>query len=463
MMKTTIERLGDDRLRLDIEVPEEVLNEALDITLKALARDMALPGFRPGKVPPQAVLQRIGREAAIAQTIEAHIDGWYRDAVMSSGIRPVALPEIDFPGDGTPGSGPLVIQATVSVAPKPTIPDLSTIEVERPNLPDIQQYVDQVLEATLRGAGTLIDTGVPAVAGDEVVVDFHCTVDGEQVAGAAATGYEARLGDGRLLDELERAIIGQQAGSTLEVPVDFEADHPMPDLAGRNATFHVEVREVKRMELPELTDEVAGKVSEYSTSEELLADIRSSITARLEQEIAGIFRANAVTKVAEVAELAEPEVLVEQRQQEMYQNLKQQLLQSGMTVEAWLDRSGKDMEGLFSELGQSARDDLRRELVLLALAEEAGIIVTDDDLRAEVAEHVEHTGEDPGEAMERIRQSGRIGMLQGELLIQRTIDHLVSQVKPVAVDLPVAPSEQELDAAGETGDKSATGGQEASE
>jgi trigger factor len=249
-------------------------------------------------------------------------------------------------------------------------------------------------------------------------------------------GYEARLGDGRLLDELEQAIIGKEADSEFDVPVDFPADHPMGQLAGNHATFHLKLREVSRLELPKLTDDIAKQVSEFSTAKELTADIRRSVEERLTGEIDGIFRGNAVAALAKAAELAEPQVLVEQRQQEMYMGMRQQLEQSGITVEAYLDQTGRDMTALFAELEEGARDDLRRELSLLALAEDAAVAVTEDDLRSEIADHAKEIGEDPELAIDRVMHSGRADLLRGELLIQRTIDHLVKSVKAVEVDPP---------------------------
>ncbi len=444
MMKTTIERLDDTKLRLDVEVPEDVLKDAMNATLAYMGTQLNIPGFRPGKVPPQAVMARLGRDAVVDETVRVHLDDWYRAAVISSGVRPVAQPEIDM-GDGVKADG-VKFSATVEVAPKPKLPELSTLEVEKPNLPDTQKYVDQVLEATLRGAGVLKDAGRAAEEGDEVVVDFSCTVDGETISGASATGYQARLGDGRLLAELETAIVGQEAGATLDVPVVFPADHPMPQLAGSDATFHLTVKQVQVVDLPKLTDEVAKQVSEFPTATALEDDIRGSITGRLEEEVAGIFRGNAVAALAKAAEFEEPAALVQGRQQELYQNLKQQLEQAGLSIEQYLDRAGRDTDDLFQELEQSARDDLRRELSLLALAEDASIEVSEEDLRREVAEHAEHTGQSADDAMRQVLTSGRADLLRGELLIQRTIDHLVASVKPKAVDLPT-PEEAAAEAA----------------
>jgi trigger factor len=450
MMKTTIERLDDTKLRLDIEVPQEVLRDAIDDTLVHMGRELNVPGFRPGKVPPQAVMARLGRDAVVGETIRVHLDEWYRSAVIASGIRPVAQPEIDFGDDESDDDGSLRFSATVEVAPKPKLPDLATLEVDKPNLPDVNIYVDQVVEETLRGAGTLKDVTRPAQEEDEVVVDFTCTVDGEEVSGASATGYQARLGNGRLLAELEEAIVGMSTGEESEVPVEFADDHPMSQLAGKQATFQLKLISVQELEIPEFTDEIAAQVSEFTTAKELEDDLRVSITKRLEDEIAGIFRGNAVSALSEAVEFEEPEALVQGRQQDLYAGLKQQLDQAGLSMEQYLDRSGRDTAALFAELEESARDDLRRELILLALAEDLGIEVTEDDLRAEVAEHAEHTGQSADDAMAQVLRSGRADLLRGELLIQRTIDVLVEKVKPRPVDLPTAEeAAAEADARGE--------------
>jgi trigger factor len=225
----------------------------------------------------------------------------------------------------------------------------------------------------------------------------------------------------------------------------------MEQLAGSDATFHLKVLSVQELEVPKLSDEVAAKVSEFSTAKELEESIRGSIVGRLEDEVAGIYRGNAVAALAKAADLTEPEALVQGRQQELYNGLKQQLQQAGLSIEQYLDRAGRDTDGLFAELEESARDDLRRELALLALAEDAKIQVTEDDLRREVAEHAEHTGQSADDAMAQVMQSGRADLLRGELLIQRTIDHLVANVKPKAVDLPT--KEEAEAAAAEAGEE----------
>ena len=450
MMKTTIERLEDTKLRLDVEVPADVMREAMDDTLVQMGRQLNMPGFRPGKVPPQAVMARLGREAVVDETIRVHLDEWYRSAVIASGIRPVAQPEIELsPAEGDDTG--FAFSATIEVVARPKLPELTTLEVDKPNVPDVQRYVDQVIESTLRGAGKLQDVDRPAAEGDEVVVDFRCLVDGEEVSGAGAVGYQARIGDGRLLNELEEAIVGQTAGASVDVPVEFPADHPMPQLAGKSATFALTIRSVQELVLPELTDEVAASVSEHATAEALTASVRESITARLEDEVAGIFRGNAVAALAAAATIDEPEALVQGRQQELYQGLKQQLQQAGLSIEQYLDRAGRDTDGLFAELEESARDDLRRELALLALAEEAGIAITEDDLRKEIADHAEHTGQSVDEAVQQVFGSGRADYLRGELLLQRTIDHLVASVKPKPVDLPTR--EEAEAAAAEAGEE----------
>ncbi len=430
MLKTKVERLDGNMLRLDIEVPPEDVKEATDHTLRHLASDLHLPGFRPGKVPPQAVLAKLGREAVTAEVVRHHIDHWYGAAVASSGIRPVGSPDVDFP-ESTEEDGSMKFSVTVEVVAKPKLPDLAGLEVPRPEPPELEKFVKQVLDATLTGAGELTETGEEAVEGNEVLVDFRCEIDGKPVEGAAAVGYQARLGDGRLLQEIEQAIIGSKAGSELKVDVEFGDDHPMSNLAGQTAVFHVTLREVMDLKLPELTDEVAAKVSEYSTAAELRKDIEDMVRARFVHEIDGIFRGNAVAKLAEASEVELPPQMVQNRQQELYRGFRDQLAQSGLAIEAYLNQVEKSMEDLMKELEEGASDDIKRELCLLALAEDASISVHEDDFREEVTRMALEVGDDPEEAFKRISDSGRMEVLAGELLMQRTIDHLIASVKAV--------------------------------
>jgi trigger factor len=394
-------------------------------------------------------MQRIGREMLLAETVRNFLGEWYFQAVTASGIRPIAEPDLNFDKLPEKSEDPFTFTATVQVAPKPKLPEIGKLEVERPQPPDMTPHVERMLDATLTGAGTLKATGEPAKEGDEVVVDFECLVDGTSVRGASATGYQARQGDGRLLDELEAAILGTKAGETLEVPVNFTADHPMPALAGNDAVFSLKLREVAQIDLPKLTDEVAKKVSEFDTAKDLRADIEAAMNKRVEKDIEGLFRANAVSKLAESAEVAEPQPMVDQRQQEIYGNMRNQLAQMGMTIEAYLSMTGKDQTEFFDELTQQARDDVRRELCLLALAEDLDVEVTDEDLKAEIREHItEGSPEDAEQAIEHVFQSGRTDLLRSELLMQRTIDHLVKSVKSVkGKPLDAEPAEAEAEAA----------------
>jgi trigger factor len=428
-MKTTIERLEDDRLKLDVEVPPDVLQHAVDHTLVHLAQDIRLPGFRPGKVPPQAVLARMGREAVVAETVKHYVGDWYVSAVMASGIRPVDEPQFDF--DNVPGSSdtPFTFSATVQVAPKPTLPKLSSVEADKPELPDLKPYVEKMVNETLRAVGELKPTGEPAENGDEVLVDFTCSVNGENVRGASAVGYQARLGEGRLLEELERSILGKKAGETIEVPVNFPGDHPMDQLAGRQAAFTLTVREVMDLEIPDLTDEHARTVSEFKNAKELRNDIEKGIRNRLEEESKVVFRNNAVTALAEATEFTEPDVLVERRQNEIYQGLKQQLTQMGVSIEAYMDRMGQQPEELVADLQQQARTDVRKELCLLALAADENVEISDDDLKEEIRTHLADSDEDAEATIAQVFGSGRLDMLRQELLMQKTVDLLADKVK----------------------------------
>ena len=216
MMKTTIERLDDTqaaaRRRGARGRPARM---RWTTTLVHMGRELNIPGFRPGKVPPQAVMARLGRDAVVDETIRVHLDDWYRAAVISSGVRPVAQPEIDIAAR----------TARRRRRPLTLLRDgRGGAQAEAARARDARgRQAEPARHAEVRRPGARGDAArrrrrsrtpaAPAEEGDEVVVDFRCTVDGEDVDGAAATGYQARLGDGRLLAELEAAIVGEEAGA----------------------------------------------------------------------------------------------------------------------------------------------------------------------------------------------------------------------------------------------------------
>ena len=203
-VRTKVEELPESRVRLEVEVPEEDVQHAMEHAASDLAASLRIPGFRKGKAPVQVVAARVGREALWEEAVRSHLDGWFWNAAATSGVRPVASPEVDV-GDGPPAEGEgFRFTATVSVVPKPELADWTELEVGVPEAEVPEELVDAELErlrATVAELSPVDDR--PAQPGDVVVVDM----EGEEI-GATQRDYVVELGSGRLVDEIEEALVG---------------------------------------------------------------------------------------------------------------------------------------------------------------------------------------------------------------------------------------------------------------
>ena len=310
-MATLVEELPDNKVRLTVEVPQADLQHAVEHATHDLAEAVKVPGFRKGKVPPQVLEARIGRERIFTEAVESHIGGWFMNAAATTNIRPVAAPEYDY---DLPSSedGDFQFTATVAVQPKPEPADWSELEVPyaEPEVP--QELVDQELEALRESVAELAPVeDRPAHTGDVLVVD---ALDEN---GEGQRDLVVELGSGRLVEEIERALTGASAGETKEV--EFES------VDGSTAKATVAVKEIKEKVLPPLDDELARAASEFDTLAELRADLEQRMHDVLEEEAETQFRAAAVDTLVQASNVQVGGPLVEARTRELLNGLGRSL------------------------------------------------------------------------------------------------------------------------------------------
>src|SRR5919109_1213245 len=358
-MSTQVEELPDNRVRLTVEVPQADLQHAVEHAASDLARSVKVPGFRKGKVPTQVLEARIGKERIFTEAVESHIGGWFLNAAASTRIRPVAAPEYDY---DLPQSGDeqFSFTATVSVQPKPEPADWTKLEVGYAETEVPQEAVDGELEDLRASVAELAPVeGRPARTGDVLVIDV-LNSDGE-----GQRDLVVELGAGRLVEELERAIIGTDPGETKEV------DLPQPDGSTVKAT--IALKELKEKVLPPLDDELARAASEFDSLEELRADIERRIREVLEEEEETVFRAEAVDALVEATGIQAAGPLVEARTRELLNAFVRSLERRGLSAEAYLQLTGETAEQLVERPRAEAQLSVARELVLEAVADKLGI------------------------------------------------------------------------------------------
>jgi trigger factor len=427
-MRTSVTELEDSRVRVEVEVEAGAVQDRVDRAAHFLARDLRMPGFRKGKVPPQLVIQRVGREAVLEQALRDSLPEWYERALLDTGITPVGEPELNVPA--LPGTGEeLSFTFEVSVRPTAKLGDYKELEVGRAEAEVPEEAVQAELDRLREGFASLNPVDRPAAAGDLVVIDYSGTVDGEAFEGSEATDLMVELGAEGLLPEFDRALGGAAAGDEVTVEVQFPDDHRPESLAGKQASFTVTVKEVREKKLPELNDEFAAEASEFETLAELRDELRRRIAAALESRIEAEFREAAVDAAAQAAQIELPSELAHARAHEMWDRLERALSSRGASPEAYLRMQGKTREQVVTDLESDAERALRREATLAAVADSEGIDVSDEELLEALQQGEED--EAPDRVLERLRANGRDALLREDLRLRKAAELIASSARPI--------------------------------
>jgi trigger factor len=427
-MRTSVTELGDSRVRVEVGIEADAVQDRLERAAHQLARDMRMPGFRKGKVPPQLVIQRVGRDAVLEQALRDSLPEWYERAVLDTGITPVGDPELNVPS--LPGAGEeLSFSIEVAVRPGAKLGDYKGLEVGRAEAEVPADAVQAELDRLREGFASLDPVDRPAATGDLVVIDYSGTVDGEPFEGSEATDLMVELGADGLLPEFDRALAGAAAGDQVTVEVRFDDDHRPETLAGKQASFTVTVKEVREKKLPDLDDEFAAEASEFETLDELRDELRRRIAAALESRIEAEFSEAAVDAAADAAQIELPKQLIHARAHGMWERLERSLASRGASAEAFLQMQGKTREQAVTDLESDAERALRREATLAAVAESEGIEVSDEELLAALQPGEE--GEAPEQLLKRLRANGRDALLREELRLRKAAELIAGSARPI--------------------------------
>src|SRR3954451_1530712 len=348
-VSTSTTELDDSRVRLDVEVPPDAVERELQRVARAAGQDMKIPGFRKGKVPPQVVIQHVGRGALLDEAIRHGMPDWYEEAVNAAGIAAVGHPKVDV-GDVPASKGePLTFTVEVAVRPKATLGDWKGVEAARrePEAPD--EAVDAEVGRLREALASLEPVEREAQAGDFVVLDYTGYVDDEAFQGGEGRGQTIELGAGRLIPGFEDQLIGAKAGEERTLTVKFPDDYGAEELAGKEARFETSVKEVREKRMPELDDEFALQAGGFDTLDELREDIARRIREADERRAHDEFREAALDAVVEKARIDIPQDVVHGKAHDIWHQMEQRLRRSGIDPAQYLAISGKTEEDILKE------------------------------------------------------------------------------------------------------------------
>lgn len=428
---TELTTLEDDRVRLDVSVSKDEVQKAVDSTLKQLARDVRIPGFRPGKVPPTVVMNRFGRDVVVQEMLKNSIGGWYESAVAETGIRPIDDPELDMEG-GVPENDALTFTATVQTRPKATLGTWQGLDVGRDEVELPEGQVDAELGRLRDRAARLTPVERAAAAGDFVVISFDGHIGTNRVAAASARDYMVELGAGRLMTEFDEALVGMSAGDETKLSVEYAADDNRPELAGATVDYTLTLAQVQEKRLPDLDDDFAQEISEFDSLAELTSDIEAKLTERAEAIVDEAFRRRAIDAAVAGATVEVPQVMTDRRINSILNQTASQL-PKGVSFEQYLEATGRTLDETVEGLRPDAEMALKRELVVEAIAEAEGVEITDADVENQIRDDAVAMGRDAEELIREVHDNNAFESLRDDLRMRRAVEALVAASNPVAV------------------------------
>jgi trigger factor len=425
MPPAAVESVGENRVRLTVDVSPDQVKHAVEHAMSDLSESVKIPGFRKGKIPTPVLVSRLGKERIYAEAVDSHIGGWFWSAASQSRVRPVSDPQYEFELPDTADDA-WSFMATVDVQALPELVDWTALEVPRAEVDVPEEAIDAEIEALRDSVAELAPAGErPAQAGDTLVVDL---VDSD---GEAQPDTVVELGGGRLAPEIEAALMGASAGETKQIAF------PLAD--GSSSTVEITVREVQEKVLPDIDDELARAASEFDSIAELRASIEGTLREQLDAEIDAAFRMSAVDELVRASAVQPAIPLVRTRASDLLTGFARSLERRGISLEAYLAASGGSAQDLERQMVLEAAVSVARELALEALAEKAGIEVSDDDVKAYIREEAAASGEDDVEGViQDVWEHGQQESIREDLRLRAALDRLVADVKPIAPELAEA-------------------------
>jgi trigger factor len=398
-VKSAVETLNPTRVKLTVEVPYDELKPSLDAAYKSIAEQVAVPGFRKGKVPPRVIDQRFGRGVVIEEAVNDALPRFYLQAVEAEEVRPLGQPQVDVTEvPDADSKGELKFTAEVDVRPEIQLPELDGLGVTVDDVAVGDAEVDAQLQNLRERFGTLVPVEREVRTGDFITIDIAATIGDEEIDSVTGVSYE--VGSGQMLDGMDDVLPGMSAGETTTYTTPLAGG----DRAGEEALVRLTVQGVKERDLPEADDDFAQLASEFDTLEELTADLRRQAeqVGRYQQGLQA--REKLVDVLLEKVEIPVPESLVEDE------------------IKRHLESEGKDLDDPHrEEVEVEARKAFQAQLLLDAVVEAKNVSVGQQELVEYLVATAQQYRMDPNEFASAVEKAGQIPAMVAEVARRKAL------------------------------------------
>ena len=441
-LTTTVEEVEPNKVRVSVTVPAAEFEKAVDAAFRKIAREVKVPGFRPGKAPRQILEQRVGVEYAREQALRDALPEYYEQAITDEDVDAIAMPEIEITAGADDGD--VAFDAVVEVRPVVTVAGYDALQVEIPSPEVADDVVDSQVDALRERSADLTDSEDPLVDENFALIDIKGSIDGEAVDALSATDFLYEVGSGMLVEELDAAVRGTRPGAILSFTASL--DERFGDREGAEVTFDVVVKDARRKVLPEVTDDWVSEVSDFDTVAALRDDIRTrmSLIARVQAQMT--VRDKVLEAAAALVDIEVPEALVNTEMERRLHDLAHRLEAQGVTIPQYLAMTGQDQQVFVDDLRGACTEAVRADLALRSVVAQEAIEIDEAEIDEEVARLAERLQEKPARVRKDLERRGAIDALRSDLARGKALRFLVDHAVVVdedgnAVDLTLPEGE----------------------
>ncbi len=423
-MKTTVKKLSDTKVELTISLGNEELSAAEQVALTKMAADVKVPGFRKGKVPVSVAAKHVNPAALQEQTLDNALSKAVAGAFMAEKIQALDRPAVDVK-KFVPGQE-LEFTAEVEIIPPVKLGNYKKLKAKRQAVKVEDKEVEEIITRMRENFTEKTEVKRAAKEGDEVVIDFTGKKDDVPFDGGAAKDFALKLGSGQFIPGFEEGVIGHKAGETFDLKLTFPKDYHAKELAGADVVFTVTLHKVNELSLPEVNDEFAAKCGPFTSADELKADIKREITAQKEREADEKLKDELVGELADASKVALPELLIDDQIRSIEQDLMQNLMYRGLTLDSYLQtQKFKDKDDWRAkEARPAAEKRVKAGLVLAELSKELGVEVSHEELSTQIEAMKQQYGKDPKIA-ERFNDPNVHRDIANRMITDKTVEKLI--------------------------------------
>jgi trigger factor len=433
-MQIAVEQRPGSRVALTITVGAEVVTQEATSVFRKYASRVKVPGFRPGKAPQNMISSMVDQEAVMNHAIDNVIDKTYREALSEHKFIPLERAQVEDMTQEEDGSLKFVVVLTV----RPTINlgEYKGVEITKQKTDVTDEMVQAEIDRVLQSSAKYDYVTDEIKADDYAIINYVAKIDGIDAPDLSSTGYPVWVGHDSIFPELNDGIIGKKSEEEFVVTKEYAADFADESLAGKTVEYTVIIENVRRLVIPELTDEFVATISDnnLSNKDELVERVKLNLKYMAENNDNDNLRTEVVRKVVELSELDLPEIEVDEEFQHLMIGLEERLQKRHTTLEQFSEQTGRTLEDIQNEQKLIAQDMVRRSLVLADIAGKEGIDVTDEDIDGVFAMEIyRNKGEMSGKSLAKeianlrreMKKTGALYNIEGKLRYEKVVSFLM--------------------------------------